>query len=126
MLVLETKFWEFESPLGHHFRKIGREVYCRCFESRSAGLSPARGFKSYIFRPFFHGVAQGSQAQVCKSGGDSARVSSNLTPVSMVHPTLPCACSSVDRAAVFYTEGRRFDSVQAHPLSFTPSGGLHA
>ena len=23
VLVLETKFWEFESPLGHHFRKIG-------------------------------------------------------------------------------------------------------
>ena len=50
VLVLETKFWEFESPLGHHFRKIGREVYCRCFESRSVGRSPARGFKSYIFR----------------------------------------------------------------------------
>ena len=52
MLVLEIKFWEFESPLGHHFRKIGREVYCSCFESRSVGLSPARGFKSYIFRQF--------------------------------------------------------------------------
>ena len=34
----------------YQIRKIGREVYCRCFESSLAGLSPARGFESYIFR----------------------------------------------------------------------------
>jgi hypothetical protein len=113
VLVLETKFWEFESPLGHHIRKNGRVVYCRCFESRSAGCSPARGFESYFFRPvqFLEGCPSGLWARLGKAMVVAIRCkSSNLFPSANIGSVPERSNGAASKADGRINAAREFES----------------
>lgn len=96
----------FDAGLGHHLRKIGREDYCRCLESRSVGRSPARGFESFIF----HITSRSSSAWI-----------EHPTPTWIAgRSNRPCGSilnfrvySSTGRVSVSKTEGCGFNSLCA-------------